>query len=434
MSDPSRPVAMGGPVLVAVAFAAVATFVAVWFPRAAAYAAHDALRHKATTQARLLAHSVGPAIDFGDTDAIDAAFTGAQTDADFVGAQVLDVDGRELSRRGEVSPRGSRVVAQVPVPIAGRGEAHLVLALSITRIDADGERHQLVGGVLGATILGLGLLVAGWVARSIRRITALSEAHERERRRAAQASEVKSRFLGNRSHEMRTPLNGVLGLAEVLSRRRIDAESAALMRAIARSGRTLLALVNDILDLSRVQAEQILLEHTPFNPEAAAAAVCEMLQAQARTKSIDLALRVDESLPREVVGDRLRFEQVLTNLVGNAVRFTSRGHVRVALRHRVCCTSRSTTRGQHRRRQARVDLRCVLPGGLVDHATLRGQWAWPHDRASPRASHGWRHRGPEHARRRQHLLLHCPRRRERGGEQRHEIDRAAARRPDLRSL
>jgi signal transduction histidine kinase len=389
MSDPSRPVAMGGPVLVAVAFAAVATFVAVWFPRAAAYAAHDALRHKATTQARLLAHSVGPAIDFGDTDAIDAAFTGAQTDADFVGAQVLDVDGRELSRRGEVSPRGSRVVAQVPVPIAGRGEAHLALALSITRIDADGERHQPVGGVLGATILGLGLLVAGWVARSIRRITALSEAHERERRRAEQASEVKSRFLANMSHEMRTPLNGVLGLAEVLSRRRIDAESAALMRAIARSGRTLLALVNDILDLSRVQAEQILLEHTPFNPEAAAAAVCEMLQAQARTKSIDLALRVDESLPREVVGDRLRFEQVLTNLVGNAVRFTSRGHVRVELRHRdgvlhvevhdtgpaspPTSASRSSMRSPRRTRRPRDSSGAV---GLASRSRVASRVSW----------------------------------------------------------
>jgi two-component system sensor histidine kinase/response regulator len=324
--------AMGGPILVAVAFAAVAVFVALWFPRAARDAAEDALRHKAITQARLLAHSIAPAIDFGDTDAIEAAFAGAQTDADFVGAEVLDVDGHALSRRGSVSPSPSCVVAEVPVPIAGRGEARMVLALSTARIDAEGEQQRIVGGVLGATILLLGLLVAGWVARSIQRITALSEAHERERRRAEQANEVKSRFLANMSHEMRTPLNGVLGLAEVLSRRRIDPEAAAMVRAIARSGRTLLALVNDILDLSRVQAEQLHLEHAPFDPEAAAAAVCEMLQPQARTKSLDLALLVDESLPRQVVGDRLRFEQVLTNLVGNAVKFTGQGHVRVDLR------------------------------------------------------------------------------------------------------
>jgi signal transduction histidine kinase/CheY-like chemotaxis protein len=334
MSASARSVAMGGPALVAVAFAAVAVFVAVWFPRSAQLDAEEALRHKATTQARLVAHSVAPAIDFDDTDAIDAAFAGAQTDVDFVGAQVLDVDGRELSRLGDVSPSPARVVAEVPVPIAGRGEARMVLALSTARIDAAGEEQRTVGGVLGAMILVLGLLVAAWVARSIRRITALSDAHERERRRAEQASEVKSRFLANMSHEMRTPLNGVLGLAEVLSRRRLDAESAAMVRSVARSGRTLLALVNDILDLSRVQAEQLQLERAPFDPEAAAVAVCEMLQPQARTKSIDLALQVDESLPRQVLGDRLRFEQVLTNLVGNAVKFTAQGHVRVELGHR----------------------------------------------------------------------------------------------------
>jgi CheY-like chemotaxis protein/nitrogen-specific signal transduction histidine kinase/HPt (histidine-containing phosphotransfer) domain-containing protein len=187
--------------------------------------------------------------------------------------------------------------------------------------------------VLGVTIFALGLLVAAWVAHSIRRITDLSEAHERERRRAEQASEVKSRFLANMSHEMRTPLNGVLGLAEVLSRRRLDPESAGLVRSIGRSGRTLLALVNDILDLSRVQADQLELERAPFDAEAAAVAVCEMVKPQARTKGIDLAVRVDESLPRQLVGDRLRFEQVLTNLVGNAVKFTSEGSVSVQLQH-----------------------------------------------------------------------------------------------------
>ena len=103
------------PALVVLAFAVVGAFVALWFPHAARVAALAALRHKAETQARLVAFSVAPAIDFGDVDAVREAFGGAERDVDFVGLRALDVDGREIARLGSVEPGEDRVAAELPI-------------------------------------------------------------------------------------------------------------------------------------------------------------------------------------------------------------------------------------------------------------------------------------------------------------------------------
>lgn len=330
----ANPTFVAGAVLGA--FGAVALLVALWFPHAERRSALSALQHKAETQARLIAYSIAPAIDFSDAEVVLEAFRGASGDVDFVGISAADPTGEEVTHLGDAATSASetRIVVEHPIALPDGDEGRLRLVMRTDRIDAESDRQTLISSGIGATIFLFGILVAWWVSQSIRRTTQLVEENERARTAAEQANVVKTRFLANMSHEMRTPLNGVLGLSDVLTRRSLDPDSMGLVRSMGRSARTLLALVNDLLDLSRVEAGKLDLEHVPIDPEAAASAVCEMFLPGCRQKGIELVLDVDQEVPQSVLGDRLRLEQVLTNLVGNAVKFTATGSVRVHMQWR----------------------------------------------------------------------------------------------------
>ena len=330
----ATPRVVAGAVLCA--FTAVALLVALWFPYAERRSALAALQHKAAMQARLIAYSIAPAIDFSDPQVVLEAFRGAARDVDFIGISASDPLGQEVAQLGQasLSAGATRIVVEQSIVLPGGEEGRLRLVMRTDRIDAESARQRLASFTIGATIFFFGVLVAWWVSRSLRRTTRLVEENERARAAAEQANLVKTRFLANMSHEMRTPLNGVLGLSDVLSRRPLDADSMGLVRSMGRSARTLLALVNDLLDLSRVEAGKLELEHVPLDPEAAATAVCEMFLPGCLQKGIELVVDVDANVPQAVLGDRLRLEQVLTNLVGNAVKFTSKGAVRLHMQWR----------------------------------------------------------------------------------------------------
>ena len=322
------------PWAVVTAFMLVAAFVTIWFPYTERRDSLAALQHASQDQADLIAYTIAPAIDFGDPQVVEEVFRGAQGDEDFVGISATGADGHEIARLGKPSATArtkGRFVADSVIHLPGGSTGKVHLVLSTARIDKKSMRALVVSGGIGATIVLFGLLVALSVKRSFVRITALLAENERARAAAEEANIVKSRFLANMSHEIRTPLNGVLGLSDVLSRRRLDGESAGLVVSIGRSARTLLSLVNDLLDLSRVEAGRMELEHAPMDVEAAAATVAEMLVPSCRKKGIEFVLDVGHDVPRSVMGDRLRFEQVLTNLVGNAVKFTAEGAVTVSL-------------------------------------------------------------------------------------------------------
>lgn len=161
-------------------------------------------------------------------------------------------------------------------------------------------------------------------------ITHLKEqqaALESARLAAEAASRAKSAFLANMSHEIRTPMNGVVGMAELLCDTTLSEEQRLFAETIRSSGEALLVIINDILDFSKIEAERLTLHPEPFDLERTIHEITMLLQPRAREKRIDLMIDFDMFLPTRYVGDAGRMRQILTNLVGNAVKFTDKGNV-----------------------------------------------------------------------------------------------------------
>ncbi|WP_265517768.1 response regulator [Nitratireductor luteus] len=150
-----------------------------------------------------------------------------------------------------------------------------------------------------------------------------------EKLRAQSADKAKSEFLANMSHEIRTPMNGVMGMAELLARTELDRRQSMFVDVIVKSGTALLTIINDILDFSKIDAGQLALETGPFRLGEVIEDVATLVSPRVAEKDLELIVRVDPALPVSVIGDMGRFRQVATNLVGNAVKFTERGHVLV---------------------------------------------------------------------------------------------------------
>ncbi|WP_306582284.1 hybrid sensor histidine kinase/response regulator [Dokdonella sp.] len=175
------------------------------------------------------------------------------------------------------------------------------------------------------------LLVAlrGWRER-VRRRHALELAEEL-RRASEQVSEAKSTFLANMGHEIRTPMTGVLGMSELLLATPLDERQRGYVGAIHQSGELLLRIVNDSLDLARIEAGRLLLERQPLDPAALLRAVAQLQRPLAVRKGLELGLQIGAGVPARIEGDALRIEQILLNLVGNALKFTERGRVDLSL-------------------------------------------------------------------------------------------------------
>ncbi|MBY0113667.1 MAG: response regulator [Phycisphaerales bacterium] len=194
------------------------------------------------------------------------------------------------------------------------------------------RRAAYAGLGLGSVAsIGLGIGVAALSRRRHAAELLTIEAKEQ----AERASKAKSEFLANMSHEIRTPMTAILGFAELLNDAEYQADATRrrdAVRTIKEHGNALLGIINDILDLSKIEAGKMSVERIATDPVRIAREVCALLKVRAQAKGIALELSIAPDVPTSIASDPMRLRQILINLIGNAIKFTEEGQVRVALR------------------------------------------------------------------------------------------------------
>ncbi len=304
------------------------------------------LEWKAQRGAAELAQSAEYGLVLADEREIRNAFHGYDNDPDILAIVATDKTGKVLATHGKVPgdlaqaftrPAGSvndrtnYFASWAETVIEGSAVGRITVFVSTARLEAGTRLKSEILWTAGVGC-GLGLLISvlfvGFYVSPLIRVTEKAFARlEKTTLAALEAVRLKSEFLANMSHEIRTPMNGVLGMLDLLRRTSLDTKQKRYAETLNTSANALMTVLNDILDFSKIEAGKVELRKGPCEPRALLEEVAELFAARAELKHIELLCHVSPDMPArvEVDGDRLR--QVLTNLVGNAIKFTDTGEV-----------------------------------------------------------------------------------------------------------
>jgi signal transduction histidine kinase len=203
-----------------------------------------------------------------------------------------------------------------------------VTALTL-QADADGTRAKSLGTTLAILAALAAVFAFGYVSNRVRIQGILIAQLNESEKKAREAVVIKENFMANMSHEIRTPLNAILGFTNLLQRKKNDEETQQYINAIQRSGENLLGIVNDVLDFSKIEAGMLRIESAPFSISGLLHSVITMFKVKLAEKNIEIRHTLDESIPDTLEGDASRLTQILVNLIGNAVKFTTEGYIHI---------------------------------------------------------------------------------------------------------
>ena len=205
------------------------------------------------------------------------------------------------------------------------------LTTIINANERSGRQASLWGFILGMIACGL-LVFAFWYILNLssKQRRMIAELNESERK-IKEASSLKEQFLANMSHEIRTPMNAIIGFTNILKRTSLETDQRRYVQNIHSAGENLLALINDILDLSKIEAGMIKLEETNFSLRSLVSSIAAMFDEKIKEKSLYLTSEVKEKVPDILTGDAVRLTQILVNLLGNAIKFTEVGGVKLVV-------------------------------------------------------------------------------------------------------
>ncbi len=250
-------------------------------------------------------------------------------------ANELDADKRRSRQDHQAAVSMLVVLSAVSIGLAGLIGVGLLRSIRRRLSQMIRMANAMSRGDLGARCDESGNDETSELARTFNtmagRLQGFTAALDDARRLAEDANRTKSDFLANMSHEIRTPMNGVIGMAELLAGTALDSEQAKYTRRIQSCGETLLTVVNDVLDFSKIEAGMLKVEHIPFALRERLTELIELLTPQAEEKNLQLRLDVGHGVPARVSGDPVRLNQILFNLLGNAIKFTAAGEVRLTV-------------------------------------------------------------------------------------------------------
>jgi signal transduction histidine kinase/DNA-binding response OmpR family regulator len=326
-------------------FLVLAAVEVLYFPGRSEEAHVRELRAKAVAVSELTAHGAAPGLEFDDLTSVEEQLKGAARDAELEYVAVFTPKGATYASIDKAGvdlpklPRESRTTTAerigghfhvvTPVTVGEGPPGHLVAGFSTQNIALQTAESRHAAMLIGLAILALGVVVSVWNGIAMQRVENLLEDNRAARRVAEAASRAKSEFLANMSHELRTPMNGVLGMASLLFATELTSRQRRFVDAIRRSGQSLLSIISDVLDFSKIESGKLELDITAFDVGSLVEDVGEALSAQTQDNGVELVCRVAPDVPAALRGDPLRVQQVLMNLVGNAIKFTAKGEVSI---------------------------------------------------------------------------------------------------------
>ena len=247
-------------------------------------------------------------------------------------ANIFRTNGKQAAEAMVNTGRGRILrenISSVITAIDSTRQAELTAIINANK--RSGIQARLLGVIMGIIACGL-LVFAFWYILNLssRQQKMISSLNESERK-IKEASSLKEQFLANMSHEIRTPMNAIIGFTNILKRTNLETEQRSYVQNIHSAGENLLALINDILDLSKIEAGMIQLEETNFSLRSLISSIAAMFDEKIKEKKLYLKIEVEEDVPDILTGDAVRLTQILVNVLNNGIKFTEQGGVTICV-------------------------------------------------------------------------------------------------------